>query len=243
MSIKINKMDGFTYNNIFETKGIEYLIIIAFLVMIIPFWIIINRKKVVRQQVRKGFGVLSAGILRIPMGLSYSRNHTWAHLERTGNARIGLDDFLLHITGDISLKMLLNEGDIIKKGDKIAEISRNGKNLRITSPLSGKIMEANAVLKDDPGTLNEDPYGKAWIYKIKPTDWIKETSSCYMAEGAVAWIQGEILRFKDFMAESFRKNYSENSILVLQDGGELRDQPLSDQPDEVWQNFGKSFLT
>ena len=37
-------MDGFSYNNIFETKGIEYLIIIAFLLMIIPFWIIINRE-------------------------------------------------------------------------------------------------------------------------------------------------------------------------------------------------------
>lgn len=236
-------MDGFTYNNIFETKGIEYLLIIAFLVMIIPFWIIINRKKVARQQVRKGFELLSAGMLRIPLGLSYSRNHTWAHLERSGNARIGLDDFLLHITGSVSLKMLLNEGDSIKKGEMIAEISHNGKSLRITSPLTGKIMETNGVLAENPGTLNEDPYGTAWIYKIKPADWIKETSSCYMAEGAISWIQGEIIRFKDFMAEYFRKNYSENSMLVLQDGGELREQPLSDQPDEVWQNFGKSFLT
>lgn len=236
-------MDGFTYNNIFETKGIEYLIIIAFLVMIIPFWIIINRRKVAGQQVREGSDLLSASILRIPLGLYYSRNHTWAHLERTGNARIGLDDFLLHITGSVSLKMLVNEGDPIKKGDRIAEISHNGKILLITSPLSGKIMETNSLLADNQGMLNEDPYGKAWIYKLKPVDWIKETSSCYMAESAVSWLQGEIVRFKDFMAGYLRKNYSENPELVLQDGGEVLDQPLSDQPDEVWQNFGKSFLT
>ncbi len=37
-------MDGFTYINIFETKGIEYLAIIAFLVMLIPFWLLLNRK-------------------------------------------------------------------------------------------------------------------------------------------------------------------------------------------------------
>jgi len=42
--INLNKMDGFFYNNIFETKGIEYLIIITFLVLIIPFWLKINKK-------------------------------------------------------------------------------------------------------------------------------------------------------------------------------------------------------
>ena len=44
IGIKLNKMDGFSYINIFDTKGIEYLVIIAFLVMIIPFWIIINKE-------------------------------------------------------------------------------------------------------------------------------------------------------------------------------------------------------
>ena len=38
-------MDGFTYYNIFDTKGIEYLFIIAFLILLIPFWIIINKDK------------------------------------------------------------------------------------------------------------------------------------------------------------------------------------------------------
>ena len=61
-------MDGFSYNNIFETKGIEYLIIIAFLVLIIPFWIIINKQNAIKMQVKKALGVLSASVLRIPRG-------------------------------------------------------------------------------------------------------------------------------------------------------------------------------
>ena len=39
-------MDGFTYHDIFETKGLEYLAIIAFFLLLIPFWIILNRKVV-----------------------------------------------------------------------------------------------------------------------------------------------------------------------------------------------------
>ena len=40
-------------------------------------------------------------ILRIPLGLLFSKNHTWAHLEKSGVAEVGIDDFLLHITGDV----------------------------------------------------------------------------------------------------------------------------------------------
>ena len=76
-------MDGFTYTNIFETKGIEYLIIIAFLLLIIPFWLAINRKSALSKQISKTLGVLTAAILKDPEGLYFNRNHTWTFLKRT----------------------------------------------------------------------------------------------------------------------------------------------------------------
>jgi glycine cleavage system H protein len=235
-------MDGFSYNNIFETKGIEYLIIIAFLVFIIPFWIIINKQNAIKKQVKKVLGVLSANVLSIPRGLFYSKNHTWTHLERSGNAMVGLDDFLLHITGEIKFRNIKNPNDLIVKGDLIAEIVQDGKILKITSPISGKIVSNNSRLKYNPGIMNEDPYGKGWIYRIEPNHWIEETSSYYLADEAVAWAKREFVRFKDFLAESMNKYSPETSMLILQDGGELCDRPLSELPDEVWQDFQKSFL-
>ena len=242
MSIKKIKMDGFSYTNIFETKGIEYLIIIAFLAMIIPFWIIINRQAVIKRQIRNAIGILSAGILRIPQGLFYSKNHTWAHLEKSGIAKVGLDDFLLHITGEVKFSNLKNPGNFINKGELLADIDQNGKLLQIYSPLSGRVMNTNTTLYESPGVINEDPYGKGWIYKIKPSEWIAETGSYYLAEEAIAWSKNELERFKDFLAESVKKYSPETSILILQDGGELCDQPLSELPNEVWQDFQKSFL-
>jgi glycine cleavage system H protein len=235
-------MDGFSYTNIFETKGIEYLIIIAFLVLIIPFWIIINRQAVIKRQIRNAIGILSSGILRIPQGLFYSKNHTWAHLEKSGIANVGLDDFLLHLTGEVKFSNLKKPGNFINKGELLADIDQNGKLLQIYSPLSGRIMNTNTMLYESPGVINEDPYGKGWIYKIKPSEWIAETDSYYLAENAIAWSKKELERFKDFMAVSMKKYSPETSMVILQDGGELRDQPLSELPNEVWQDFQKSFL-
>ncbi|PIY03114.1 MAG: hypothetical protein COZ21_10625, partial [Bacteroidetes bacterium CG_4_10_14_3_um_filter_31_20] len=70
-------MDGFSYFNIFETKGIEYLAIIAFLALLIPFWVVLNKQVKITKQIQNALGILSANILRIPQGLFYSKNHTW----------------------------------------------------------------------------------------------------------------------------------------------------------------------
>lgn len=235
-------MEGFTYNNIFETKGIEYLIIIGFLLLIIPFWIFINNQNAVKAKIKKAFGILSESILRIPKGLFYSQNHTWAHLQKSGNAMVGLDDFLLHITGEVRFKNLKGQGDFIHKGEIMAEVMQDGKTLQITSPLSGEIIDLNSLLNENPGILNEDPYGEGWLYSIKPTAWIKDTSSYFLADEAVAWSKKELLRFRDFMAESMKKQSPETAMLILQDGGELCDRPLSELPEAVWQDFQKSFL-
>jgi glycine cleavage system H protein len=235
-------MDGFTYNNIFETKGIEYLIIIAFLVVIIPFWIVINRQAVKTRKNQKAFGILSANILRIPLGIFYSKNHTWTHLEKSGTAKVGLDDLLLHITGEVKFSNLKNPGNFINKGELLADIDQNGKLLQIYSPISGRIMNTNTILSESPGVINEDPYGKGWIYQIKPSEWIAETDSYCLAEEAIAWSKKELERFKDFLAVSMKKYSPETSMVILQDGGELCDKPLSGLPDEIWQDFQKSFL-
>jgi len=231
-------MEGFSYNNIFDTKGIEYLIIISFLLLIIPFWIIINR----RSAQKKAAGILTAGNISIPQGIFYSKNHTWAFLEKSGTARVGLNDFLIHATGEIRVTGLKPSGTVITKGELLAAIAQTGKRLNIFSPVSGVIITSNSTLIDEPGIINEDPYGNGWVYKIKPSDWKAETSSYYLAEEAVAWFKNELSRFRDFLAHSAGIHSPEGSVIILQDGGEICDNPLRELPEEVWKDFQKSFL-
>jgi glycine cleavage system H protein len=235
-------MDGFSYNNIFETKGIEYLIIIAFLLLIIPFWIMINREGSIKSQIKNAIGILSEGILRIPLGLLFSKNHTWAHLDKSGVAEVGVDDFLLHITGAVKFSNLKAPGSFISKGELLADIDHNGKLLQVYSPISGKVTATNSLISETPSVVNEDPYERGWIYKMTPSSWIEETSNYYMANEALAWTRLELQRFKDFLAGSAKRYNPEISVVLMQDGGELCDKPLSELPNEIWQDFQKSFL-
>jgi glycine cleavage system H protein len=235
-------MDVFNYNNIFETKGIEYLAVIAFLVLLIPFWITLNKKDKMKDPKRKGLGIPVAGILKIPQGIYFSRNHTWAHLDISGTARIGLDDLLLRLTGAFSFNHLKDNGEEIKKGDLMAEIEQKGKILRIYSPVSGEILSVNPALTGNTELLSEDTYLKGWMYEVRPTQWIRETNSCMMAEEATGWLGKEVVRIKDFISASRVGFSSLSAALVLQDGGDLRDHILSDLPAEEWQNFQEGFL-
>ncbi len=235
-------MDGFTYNNIFETKGIEYLAIVVFFALLIPFWIVLNRQVKVTKQLQKKLGNLTAAALKIPQGIFFSKNHTWTYLDNKGVARVGLDDLLLHLTGEVVFGKLKTAGEKVNKGDILAEIHHKGKLLRIASPISGEVLASNPVLEQSPEILNEDPYQKGWMFKVKPSRWIAETNSFYLAEEATDWSVKELERFKDFLATSVERYAPDPSKIILQDGGELIDQPLSGLPTEVWRDFEHTFL-
>lgn len=234
-------MEGFTYTNIFETKGIEYIIIICFLLMLIPFWLFINRKPIVKQLFNT-VQTLTAGILRIPQGIFFSKNHTWVHLEKIGEAKTGIDDFLYRVVGDVKIKTLKTPGESIKKGEMMAEIIAGEKRLNILSPVSGEITKTNNLNTDNQKITNEDLYENAWFYSIKPANWKEETSEFYLAEEASEWIRNELHRLKDFLNVSLARYSTEPSPAVLQEGGELSINPLAGMQREVWDDFQKEFL-
>jgi len=235
-------MDGFTYHNIFDTKGIEYLVVIAFFAVLIPFWLLLNRKTKARRLIANTAPLITANSLRIPQGLFFSKFHSWAFLEKSGEAKVGLDDLLLHFTGEVTLEQLHAPGEKIKKGELLTIINHNGKSLRILSPISGVIGRTNESLAEDSSPLRADPYQQGWIYSVRPSNWKSETSSCFLAEDATTWAVQELDRFKDFLAISVRKYLPQPSNVVLQDGGELIDHPLAELPQEVWQDFQETFL-
>ncbi|HRX11261.1 MAG TPA: glycine cleavage system protein H [Draconibacterium sp.] len=236
-------MEGYTYTNIFETKGIEYLVIIAFFAILVPFWLMLNRKTKVSKLVSKTSGIISINSIRIPQGIFFSKNHTWAHLETNGEAKVGIDDLLFHITGNVRVENIKNQGEFVRKGDLMTRIIHNGKKLNVFSPISGEITATNTMIIDNPEQIKDDPLKQLWIYNIKPANWKAETNSYYLADEATIWMLQELTRIKDFLSAAVAKYIPEPTGIVLQDGGELLDQPLTDMPEEVWNDFQLEFLS
>ncbi len=110
-------MEQFTYSDIFDTKGIEYIIVIFFLLLIIPVWRMLSKTVKQKGYVGDALQALTINSLRIPQGLLFSRNHTWSFLEKSGVASVGMDDLLLHLTGGVELKYLKEQQERVRRGE------------------------------------------------------------------------------------------------------------------------------
>jgi glycine cleavage system H protein len=235
-------MDEFTIVNLFETKGIEYIIIIAFLLLIIPFWILLTRPVKVKLKSGAGSDPLGSSVVSVPQGIYFSKSHTWAHLLKSGEARLGVGSLLVHLTGIATLRMLKEPGSRVTRGERLFEISMGEKCLSVVSPLSGTIKSLNPALREDPSLLHDEPYGKGWICSIKPSDWMTEITGFNVAEAATAWLRKEMERIRDFMAGAAGRSGNESAAVYLQDGGEPVGRILTTLTPEEWQRFQKEFL-
>ncbi|QIA07504.1 glycine cleavage system protein H [Draconibacterium halophilum] len=236
-------MEAYTYSNIFETKGIEYIIVITFLLVLIPFWLFVSKKHKTVQFIRQGIRVLTANLLRIPEGLFFSRNHTWLYLEKSGQAKVGIDDFLQNVLGEISVLPVKTTGDTVKKGELLAFVEQGGKQLHIKSPLSGQVASINTMLIENNGELSGDDVEDDWLYSIVPRNWQAETAGFLLGAEAKGWFSDEITRLKDFLGRSLATSSGgAQPAVVFQEGGELQPNPLADLDASVWDEFEKEFL-
>jgi glycine cleavage system H lipoate-binding protein/ABC-type phosphate transport system substrate-binding protein len=186
--------------------------------------------------------VINEDSLKVPAGLYFDKTHTWAFMEQNGMVKVGIDDFLQHITGPITRIKLKDPGSTVKKGDQILSIIQNGKQLNLYAPVSGIIKEQNKVLETNSSLINSSPYTEGWIYKIEPTNWLRENPLLFMAEKQKTFIKNEFSRLKDFLAAALNADAGKYAQVVLQDGGELKDGALSNLGPEVWEDFQTKFI-
>ena len=178
----------------------------------------------------------------IPKGLYFDKTHMWAFMEKNGMVTIGIDDFLQHVTGPLTGATMKTPGEKVKKGDPVLSVIRNGKQLNIYAPVSGIIRAQNENLLSDSSVMNSSPYDEGWVYRIEPTNWLRETQFLSMAEKYAGWIKNEFSRLKDCLANSAKDNAVEYPQVILQDGGELHDGVLADLGPRAWEDFQTNFI-
>jgi glycine cleavage system H lipoate-binding protein/ABC-type phosphate transport system substrate-binding protein len=186
--------------------------------------------------------VINENSLSFPNGLYFDKTFTWAFMEKDGRVKVGIDDFLQHVTGKYTRVKLKKTGEKIKKNEQMLSLLQNGKQLNIYSPVSGTVTSVNETLANDPSIINTSPYTEGWFYSIEPSNWLREIQFLKMAGKHKEWLRGEFSRLKDFLASSLYTKTPEFSPVALQDGGELKDNVLQDLGPEVWEDFQKNFI-
>lgn len=178
----------------------------------------------------------------VPNGLYFDKSHTWAFMEKNGIVGIGIDDFLQHVTGPITRINMKNSGEKIQKGEPFLTLIQKGKQLNLKAPISGTIKKRNENLLTNASILNSSPYSEGWIYMIEPTNWLRDIQFLIIAQGYKEWLKMEFLHLKDFLAITVRANYPEDTQIVLQDGGGIKNGILEDLKPEIWEDFQTHFL-
>ena len=105
-----------------------------------------------------------------PAELIYTNNDEWVLIEGD-TATIGITDYAQDQLSDIVfVEYLLDEGDTGSQGDTCAIVESVKAAADVYLPMSGEIISVNEDLADSPELINNDPYGDAWLFKIKLSD-------------------------------------------------------------------------
>jgi len=111
--------------------------------------------------------------MNIPKDLKYTNDHEWVRIEGDF-AVVGITDFAQKELGEIVFVEIDTLGDEVAKDDVFGTVEAVKTTSDLMSPLSGEVVEFNPELDEDegdnPGMINEDPYGKGWIIKLKFSD-------------------------------------------------------------------------
>jgi glycine cleavage system H protein len=104
--------------------------------------------------------------MNIPSDLKYTKEHEWVRIEGDV-ATIGITAYAQGELGDIVFVELPDIGAEVKQMGRFGTIEAVKAVSDLFSPVTGKVVDINKGLDDDPMVINRDPYGGGWIIKVK----------------------------------------------------------------------------
>ena len=106
----------------------------------------------------------------IPTELKFAASHEWARLEEDGSVTVGISDHAQNALGDVVYVELPEQGRAVEAFHEVAVVESVKAASDIYAPIGGRVIVINSILDDAPETINEDPYGDGWFFRIQPTD-------------------------------------------------------------------------
>jgi glycine cleavage system H protein len=210
------------------TKSIEYLIAIVFMGLFILFWRVLNapRPSPVTEVVAESLQALK-GVFAHP-------SHTWAEVVQPNFVNVGMDRFASSVFGSIEEIELPTPGDRIYQGGRAWRMKRGQRELVQASPVSGRVMEVNRKIVENPGLLNQENPEQNWILRIAPARLAREARNL---------LSGEMLgRWNQAVKEQLVSALVPTSYPVLQEGGEIKPDLGDDLTSEQWERIARDFF-
>jgi len=100
----------------------------------------------------------------------YTEDHFWVALDDDGTATVGISDYAQTQLGDVVYVELPDVGRDLEQGEEAAMIESVKTTGEVRSPISGRVIEVNETLADEPALVNESSLEDGWLFKLEPAD-------------------------------------------------------------------------
>lgn len=215
-------------------KAIEYLVGLGFLALFVVFWRFVNAEMVaVPARVAAWSGQL-ADWFRMPQGLFFHPGHAWARADASGVLTIGVDDFAQHLVGPVAAIELPQPGAQVRRGAKGWTLKADSKAVDMLSPVTGTVVAVNRDIAQQADLVNEDPYGRGWLMKVKAPGGAQSLGDLLSGAAARKWI-GDV-------ADELTAAMGPQLGAVMQDGGVPVHGIARSLDEQHWDEVARRFL-
>ena len=101
--------------------------------------------------------------------MRFTRAHCWVRLEG-GQAVVGITDYAQEQMSELTFVELPEVGEEVDAEDEVAVVESVKAANDVFAPVAGTIVAVNEALLEQPELVNQDPFGKGWLFKLKPVD-------------------------------------------------------------------------
>ena len=120
-------------------------------------------------------------------GMRFAETHEWVKTDGA-TATVGISEYAQSQLGDVIYLELPAVGQQLEAGARLGVIESVKAASDLYSPVGGEVTEVNAELKDHPEYVNQDPYGKGWIIKLKA---VKDNAKLLDQKAYEAFVEGQ----------------------------------------------------
>ena len=224
-------MDTSGYIDIFSTKGMEYIFILGFIVILVFFWrFLIRLEKAHHPESSVGS---TSSQTSLPQNLYYHQGHIWVEPEQSNVAKIGMDAFAMKLLSRTRFADLPRVGASLEQGEKGWKMNWNSTTIDVLSPVAGEVLEVNQEVLDNPWLVDRVSYGEGWLLKVRVPKMKSNLAHLLSGKLATVWMEETT---KDFYRKAaYKKDGASTKQLSIKEIAEAL-------PEEKWKELAQEFL-
>lgn len=217
--------------DIFATKGIEYLIVIAYLVVLIGAWRLLREPEAARAVAQRV--PLVGGWFHVRDDIYFHQGHSWAAPDEGDVLTVGMDDFARKLLGPPEAIELPEVGTRLKQGEHGWQIQVDSRSVDMLSPVDGEVIQINREVVRSPELVSE-PYDRGWLMKVRVPNRRRNLKNLLKGNLARAWMRETV--------ETLRAMEAGQLGIVMPDGGVPVDGFVRVLAPENWDEVARKFL-